>query len=59
VTAYRLTILIAQTLKIQALLFFSGKKIVLGRLVVGPGSEQLDKAFQAPSLTRKQLHSIR
>jgi hypothetical protein len=59
VTAYRLKILIAQILKIPALLFFSGKKTVLGRVVIGPGSEQWDKAFQTPALTRTQWHSIR
>jgi len=35
-----------------------GKKTVLGKVVVGPGSEQWDKAFQTPSLTRTQWHSI-
>jgi hypothetical protein len=36
-----------------------GKKIVVGRVVVGPGSEQWDKAFETPILTRTQWHSIR
>lgn len=36
-----------------------GKKIVLGRVVVGPGSEQWDKAFQTPIMTRTQWHGIR
>ncbi|GFG30414.1 hypothetical protein Cfor_05867 [Coptotermes formosanus] len=36
-----------------------GKKLVFGRVVVGPGSEQWDKAFQTPTLTRTQWHSIR
>jgi len=58
VTAYRLKIPIAQTLKIPSL-FFLGKKIVLGRVVVGPGSEQWDKAFQTPNLTTTQWHVIR
>jgi len=35
-----------------------GKKTVLGKVVVGPGSEQWDNAFQTPSLTRTQWHSI-
>jgi hypothetical protein len=59
VIAYRLKIPIAQTLRIPVLLFLSGKKIVLGRVVVGPGSEQWDKAFQTPTMTRTQWHSIR
>jgi len=36
-----------------------GKKIVLGRVVIGPGSEQWDKAFQTPKLTTTQWHAIR
>lgn len=35
-----------------------GKKIVFGRVVVGSDSEQWDKAFQTPTLTRTQWHSM-
>jgi hypothetical protein len=64
VTAYRLKIHVVrnysnfETSRFN-FFFFSGKKLVFGRVVVGPGSEQWDKAFQTPTLTRTQWHSIR
>lgn len=36
-----------------------GKKTVFGRVVLGPGSDHWDRAFQTPALTITQWHSLR